>query len=157
LYGVLTGNLVRSYTECLSTDACPPPEPNIVVHCTRIQQPKPFRVPQINGEEREAIDISTDKQTYRSGETVNITIKNNGRDPLTFPNSILGLKIENSQTHEKFPLFAAQVITVLDSGGARSLKWDQADSSGQQVKAGNFTASTSTGHLTANTTFSIVK
>ena len=82
---------------------------------------------------------------------------NIGRDPLTFPNSILGLKIENALTHEKYPLYAAQVITIVDSGGARSLKWDQSDSSGQQVKEGNYTASISTGQLTANTTLSIVK
>jgi hypothetical protein len=151
------GNLVRSYTECPSTDICPPPEPNIVVHCTRVQEAKPFRIPQTNGEKREAIDISTGKQTYKFGEIVNITVKNTGRDPLTFPNSILGLKIENSLIHKKYPLFSAQVITVLDSGAARTLRWDQRDSSGQQVEAGNYTASISTGQLTANATFSVVK
>ncbi|HEX9319978.1 MAG TPA: hypothetical protein VF884_13680 [Nitrososphaeraceae archaeon] len=54
-------------------------------------------------------------------------------------------------------MFSAQVITTLDSGGSKSLKWNQRDSFGQQVKEGNYTAFTSTGSLTANTTFSVIK
>lgn len=69
--------------------------------------------------------ISTNKSRYKFGEIVSITIKNIGTDPLTFPNSILGLKIENTNTQEKYPLFLAQVITTLDSGGSKSLKWNQ--------------------------------
>jgi hypothetical protein len=46
----------------------------------------------------------------------------------------------------------------LDSGQEKSLKWDQRDSFGQQVKDGNYTASsTSGGLINANTTFSVVK
>ncbi|HEX9319342.1 MAG TPA: hypothetical protein VF884_10440 [Nitrososphaeraceae archaeon] len=41
-------------------------------------------------------------------------------------------------------------------GGVKSLKWNQQDS-GQQVKEGNYTASTSTGSVNASTTFAIVK
>jgi flagellar hook assembly protein FlgD len=52
---------------------------------------------------------------------------------------------------------SAQVITVLDSGGTKSVKWDQKDSNGQQVGPGNYTASISTGLLTANKTFSILQ
>jgi hypothetical protein len=103
----------------------------------------------------EALAISTDKQMYKMGEIVNITIENTGTEPLTFPNAILGLTVEKAVTHEKYPLFSAQVITVLDLGGAKSLRWDQMDSNGQQVGEGNYTASTSTGSLNANTTFSI--
>lgn len=151
------GNLVRSSTECPSTDLCPPSErPGTVVHCgLRGESTNPPS--QTNSKEREAIVISTSKPAYKMGEIVNITIKNKGTDPLTFPNSILGLKIENSVTHEKYPLFSAQVITTLDSGGSKSLKWNQRDSFGQQVSEGNYTASTSIGSLIANTTFSVIK
>jgi hypothetical protein len=151
------GNLVKSSTECPSTDICPPPEPNIVVHCIKRQEPKSFSFPQTNGKERQALNILTNKPAYKLGEVINITVKNVGADPLTFPNSILGLKIENAATHEKYPLFAAQVITTLDSGGSKSLKWNQKDSFGNQVNPGNYTAFTSTGPLSANTTFSLIK
>jgi len=151
------GNLVRSSTECPSTDVCPPSEKlGTVVQCSPAQVPKPL---QTNGDNQQigAINISTSKPTYKFGEIVNITIKNVGTEPITFPNSILGLKIENAITHAKYPLFSAQVITTLDSGGSKSFKWNQKDSFGKQVGEGNYTASTSSGSLIANTTFSIVK
>ena len=46
-------------------------------------------------------------------------------------------------------------MTTLDSGGKKSVNWDQTDSSGKNVQAGNYTASTSTGSLGANVTFAI--
>jgi hypothetical protein len=150
------GNLVRSFTECPSTDLCPPSERlGTEVHCTVRQPTNISSSTESNIKEREAVAISTSKPTYKPGEIVNITIMNIGKDPITFSNSILGLKIENAATHEKYPLFSAQVITVLDSDGVKSLKWNQRDSFGHQVGEGNYTASTSTGSLTANTTFSI--
>jgi hypothetical protein len=108
-----------------------------------------------NQGQQQAIDMTTDKNTYTPGEVVNITIRNIGTEPLTFPNAALGLRIENSKTHEKYPLLSAQVITTLDSGGKKSLNWDQIDSSGKNVQGGNYTASTSTGSLSANVTFAI--
>ena len=74
-----------------------------------------------------------------------------------FPNAILGLTIQNADSHEKFSQLSAPVTTVLDSGGSKSVQWDQKDSNGQQVVAGNYTASISTGLLTANKTFSILQ
>jgi hypothetical protein len=111
----------------------------------------------LNATGLESLSISTDKPIYKIGEIVNITINNTGTDPLTFPNSILGLQIENSITHEKYPLLAAQVITILDSGGSRMLKWNQMNAFGQQVEAGNYTAITSTGSTSANRTFTVMK
>jgi hypothetical protein len=128
-----------------------------VVHCNLREATKPSSFNQSNTKESDAIAIFTNKPTYKFGEIVNITIKNIRANPLTFPNSILGLKIENAVTHEKYPLFSAQVITTLDTGGSKSLKWNQKDSFGQQVSEGNYTASTSTGSLIANTTFSVIK
>lgn len=154
------GNLVRSQAECPSTDVCPSPEQlGTVVQCSRRQATKLLQTDNDtnNTQQIGSINISSSKPTYKFGEIVNITIKNVGSGPLTFPNSILGLKIENAKTHERYPLFSAQVITTLDSGGSKSLKWDQKDSFGKQVGEGNYTAFTSSGSLIANTTFSIVK
>lgn len=151
------GNLVRSQTECPSTDVCPSPEQiGTVVQCSPGQVTKPLQTKN-NNQQIGAINISTSKPSYKFGELVNITIKNTGSDPLTFPNSILGLQIENAKTHEKYRLFSAQVITTLDSGGSKTLKWNQRDNFGNQVAEGNYTASSSTGSIIANTTFSIVK
>jgi hypothetical protein len=92
---------------------------------------KPSSFTQSNTKESAAVAISTSKSMYKFVEIVSITIKNIGTDPLTFPNSILGLKIDNANAHEKYPLFSAQVITTLDSGGSKSLKWNKRDSYGQ--------------------------
>lgn len=151
------GNLVRSQSECPSTDVCPSPEQlGTVAQCSPGQVTKPLQTVSIN-QQIGAINISTSKPSYKFGEIVNITIKNTGSDPLTFPNSILGLKIENAKTHEKYRLFSAQVITTLDSGGSKTLKWNQIDNFGNQVSEGNYTASTSTGSLNATATFSVIK
>ena len=58
-------------------------------------------------------------------------------------------------THEKYPLLSAQVITTLDSGGKKSVNWDQIDSTGKNLRPGNYTATTSTGLINANVTFAI--
>ncbi len=108
-----------------------------------------------NQGQHQAITVTSDKSTYAPEEIVNITIRNIGTKPLTFPNAVFGLTIENSMTHEKYPFLSAQVITTLDSGGKKSLRWDQIDSNGQKVPPGNYTASTSTGSLNANATFAI--
>jgi len=156
------GSLVERSTECPSTDRCPSSTPSIndILQCT----PSPIlqgnnlntSVSQVgNSKQFQSINITTDKKSYKPGEVVNITIKNTGAVALTFPNSILGLTMQSEDTHEKYPLFSAQVITTLDSGGEKTLKWDQKDSFGQQVKAGNYTGSTSSGLINANTTFSV--
>ena len=156
------GSLVERSTECPSTNRCPSSTPSIndILQCT----PSPIlqgnnlntSVSQVgNSKQFQSINITTDKKSYKPGEVVNITIKNTGAVALTFPNSILGLTIQSEDTHEKYPLFSAQVITTLDSGGEKSLKWDQKDSSGQLVKAGNYTGSTSSGLINSNTTFSV--
>jgi hypothetical protein len=150
------GNLVRSQTECPSTDICPSPESNQTVTCSSSPSTGSFPFPQVKSDKSGALVITTSKPSYKFGEIVNITIKNAGTDPLTFPNSVLGLKIENSITHEKYPLFAAQVIIVLDSGGTKSVRWNQHDSFGNQVKEGNYTAFTSSGSANASATFAIV-
>jgi hypothetical protein len=151
------GQLVRSPTECPATDLCPPPPgPTTVAYCSP-REPSVRSVPQLTNNSEQLVAIYTDKPTYKTGEIVNITINNTGTEPLTFPNAILGLSIQNAVSHEKYSLFSAQVITVLDSGGTKSVKWDQKDSNGQQVGPGNYTASIPAGLSTANKTFSILQ
>jgi hypothetical protein len=151
------GSLADSSSECPASDQCPSSTAdNHLLQCTSSLL---LQATNLNTSEREVgnINITTDKKTYKPGEAVNITIKNIGAVPLTFPNSILGLTIQNAFTHEKYPLMSAQVITTLDSGGQKLVKWNQTDSLGQQVRDGNYTASTSSLLIKANTTFSVVK
>lgn len=104
------GDLVRAPSECPYTDLCPPTpsSPGTVANCTLNESSKMQEsLSQLNSTGLESLSISTDKPVYKIGDIVNITINNTGTDPLTFPNSLLGLQIENSATHEKYPLFAA--------------------------------------------------
>ncbi len=151
------GQLVSSPTECPATDLCPPPPgPTRVAYCSP-REPSVRSAPHLTNNSKQLVAIHTDKPTYKTGDIVNITIINTGTEPLTFPNAILGLTIQNADSHEKFSLLSAPVVTVLDSGGTKSVQWDQKDSNGQQVGTGNYTASISTGLLTANKTFSILE
>lgn len=167
------GSIVDTPSECPLSDTCPstPQVENGTLECSSNSLTNNENNVQVtdnsntsdetllnevgNQGQHQAIDMTTDKNVYTPGEVVNITIRNIGTEPLTFPNAALGLRIENSKTHEKYPLLSAQVITTLDSGGKKSVNWDQTDSSGKNVQAGNYTASTSTGSLNANVTFAI--
>jgi hypothetical protein len=167
------GSIVDTPSECPLSDTCPstPKLGNGTLECSTNSLTNDENNVQVtdnssnsdetllnevgNQGQQQAIDMTTDKNTYTPGEVVNITIRNIGTEPLTFPNAALGLRIENSKTHEKYPLLSAQVITTLDSGGKKSINWDQIDSSGKNVQAGNYTASASTGSLSANVTFAI--
>lgn len=175
-----SGSLVERVSECSSSDQCPSSAPsgNDTTQCiSNLGQSNPVREGSdgsrdtsehkksdvtskneiANTGQTQDLTITTDKKTYQPGEIVIITVKNSGVEPLTFPNSALGLKVENSITKEKYPIFSAQVITTLDSGGEKSLKWDQTDSSGNQVKEGRYTAFVSSGHPNASQTFTIAK
>ncbi|MDW0214346.1 MAG: hypothetical protein QOA16_09160 [Nitrososphaeraceae archaeon] len=113
----------------------------------------------VNGEIKNSIsdilNITTDKQTYNPGEIVSISIKNLGSEELTFPNSALGLKIENLATNELYPILSSQVITILGPGDSKSLQWDQIGIDGNQAPSGNYSASVNSGINTAETSFSI--
>ncbi|MGA9151841.1 MAG: hypothetical protein WBZ36_14785 [Candidatus Nitrosopolaris sp.] len=43
------------------------------------------------------LQISSNKQTYKPGETIVITVKNNGKYTLEFPDSVLGLTIRDTR------------------------------------------------------------
>lgn len=110
------------------------------------------------------LQITTDKLAYVPGETVNVAIKNNSRHPLEFPDSLLGLNIENVKTGQKAGLFAAQVISELKPMESKTFQWDQKDTNANQVGPGIYKAQISSVRnntsnnsqlVTANTTFTI--
>jgi hypothetical protein len=108
--------------------------------------------------------ITTDKRSYSKEEIVNITISNGSDHSIKFPNSILGLNIENVNTGQKAGLFGIQVISELKPLESKSIKWDQKDTDAKQVEQGIYQAKISSisnntsneQHIsTANTTFAI--
>jgi hypothetical protein len=66
------------------------------------------------------LEITTDEETYESGDTVTITVTNHGDETLEFSNSVLGLEIQNLDTDEMYPLISAQVITTLEPGESKA-------------------------------------
>lgn len=62
------------------------------------------------------LEITADGETFGLGESVTITVTNGGDEALEFPNTVLGLEIENRDTGEAYPLFSAQVITTSEPG-----------------------------------------
>jgi flagellar hook assembly protein FlgD len=88
--------------------------------------------------------ITTNEARYRIGEPVAITVKNIGDETLTFPNSVGALKIQNMNTGQIYNVAAAQVITVLGPGASRMITWNQEDGNGNNVPAGDYTATVQT-------------
>lgn len=84
--------------------------------------------------------ITTNEARYRVGEPVTIAIKNIGDETLTFPNSAGGLKIQNMNTGQMYSVAAAQVTTELEPGTSRMITWNQEDGNGNNVPAGDYTA-----------------
>ena len=101
--------------------------------------------------------MTTDQNIYSPGETVNITMTNTGEEPLTFPNSALGIMIRNLATNESYPIYSAQVITTLNPNESSSVIWDPVASNGNPVPLGDYIASVGSGSSTTNVIFSRVK
>ena len=90
------------------------------------------------------LQIWTNKNTYEPGETIIITVKNNGAQPLTFSDAALGLMIISVETNQSFSFIAAQVLTSLQPGQSKSIEWDQHGLDGIQVKQGEYRVSVKT-------------
>jgi flagellar hook assembly protein FlgD len=88
--------------------------------------------------------ITTDEARYRIGEPVTITVRNIGDETLTFPNSAVGLKIQNTNTGQIYNIAAAQVTTELEPGASKAMTWNQNDDNGNNVPAGDYTATVQT-------------
>jgi len=89
------------------------------------------------------LQITTDKQRYLPGETVIVTIKNKLKIPIEFPDSLLGLNIENIKAGQKEGLLAAQVISELKPNESKTFQWDQKDANTNQAEPGVYKAESS--------------
>jgi len=101
------------------------------------------------------ITVTTDKQTYDPGETVNITIKNVGTQPIHFSGVDSDIKITNQESGKSFIPSPLLLTALIPSGSSKIVVWNQQDYIGRQVGSGNYTALVSIGQLAANTTFTI--
>jgi len=101
------------------------------------------------------ITVTTDKQTYEPGETVNITIKNVGTQPIHFSGVDSDIKITNQESGKSFIPSPLLLTALIPSGSSKIVVWNQQDYIGQQVGSGNYTALVSIGQLAANTSFGI--
>jgi hypothetical protein len=101
------------------------------------------------------ITVTTDKQTYEPGETVNIAIKNVGTQPIHFSGVDSNIKITNQESGKSFIPSPLLLTALIPSGSSKIVVWNQQDYIGQQVGSGNYTALVSIGQLAANTTFAI--
>jgi hypothetical protein len=117
-----------------------------------------------HAQNKSTLQLSTNKKTYKPGETVVITVKNNGNSTLEFSDSTLGLTIQNTKTHQKAGILGSQVMSGLKPGESKTVQWDQKDISGKQIQAGTYNARTSsaagensnnTSSITASTNFTI--
>jgi hypothetical protein len=102
-----------------------------------------------------SMKIITNKQIYNLGETILITVINNGNNSLTFPDAALGLKIKNLGTSKIHELVAAQVLTELGPGESKTMRWYQEDNEGNQVNNGTYSGEVTCGSLSKNATFII--
>ena len=89
------------------------------------------------------LQITTDKQRYLPGEAVIVTIKNKLKVPIEFPDSLLGLNIENVKTGQKAGLLAAQIISELKPNESKTFQWDQKDTNANQAETGVYKAESS--------------
>ncbi len=75
-----------------------------------------------NAQDKSNLQLSTNKKTYKSGETVLITVKNNGKSTLEFPDFTLGLTIQNTRTHQKAGMLGSQVMSELKPGESKTVQ-----------------------------------
>jgi hypothetical protein len=97
--------------------------------------------------------------------TLGTTIPHKWKVPIEFPDSLLGLNIENVKIGQKAGLLAAQVISELKPNESKTFQWNQKYTNANQAEPGIYKAESSsmtknlhnTQKITANTNFSIRK
>ena len=95
---------------------------------------------QLSSSSSNVLAITTNKAIYSVGEPVLITVKNIGKEMLTFSDSALGLQIQNTNTGQTYHVVAAQVLTELEPGASKTITWNQEDGNSNNVPAGDYTA-----------------
>ena len=71
--------------------------------------------------------LSTNKPEYKIDETVVFTARNLGNERLVFPDSALGITIQNIDTGTAYTLIASQAITYLEVGEAKQITWSEGE------------------------------
>jgi len=100
------------------------------------------------------LEITTNEETYTSGQLVTMTVTNDGNEALDFPNSVLGLEIENVDTDEVYPLVSAQVITTVEPGESRTFEFTYEELV-SEIGTGTIEARVGGDGCSANTTFTL--
>jgi flagellar hook assembly protein FlgD len=95
---------------------------------------------QLSSSGSNVLAITTNKAIYSIGEPVLITVKNIGKEVLTFSDSALGLQIQNTNTGQTYHVVAAQMLTELEPEASKTITWNQEDGNGNNVPAGGYTA-----------------
>jgi hypothetical protein len=79
------------------------------------------------------LHLTTDKPEYNIGDPVMFTAKNSGRKTLVFPDSALGITIKNIDNNKDYSIAAAQVLTSIEPGKSRDVKWNNTNDRGRYV------------------------
>lgn len=103
------------------------------------------------------IDLSTDEQTYKPGETINITLRNFGTQPLRLSNTNTDIRILNLDNGNSLVPPILLRSSLIPRGSSITIPWDQQDYTSQQVRSGNYSVLISVGSLKANSSFAILE
>jgi hypothetical protein len=106
--------------------------------------------------ENNVLRLSTDKDTYEIGETVNIKLQNIRNNSVTFPTGGI-IDLKNAGTGQCIwgcpGEYVTQALIDLEPGQIKISNWDQRDINGKQVSPGNYMAYV---FNNASTTFAII-
>ena len=106
--------------------------------------------------ENNVLKLSTDKDTYGIGETVNIKLQNIGYNTVTFPTGGI-IDLKNADTGQCIwgcpDEYVTQALIDLEPGQIKISNWDQRDINGTQVSPGKYMAYV---FNNASTTFTII-
>ena len=100
------------------------------------------------------LEITTNEETYTSGQLVTITVTNDGDEALETANSVFGLEIENLDTDELFPLISLQVITTLEAGQSETFRFTYEELV-SEIGTGTIEARVGGDGCSASTTFTL--
>jgi len=100
------------------------------------------------------VSIFADKNAYKIGENVEIFLKNTGSKPLVFTSTNSRLEIRNLGTGQSF-LLNMPVPFVLSPGETNTIRWNQHNTTEQQVNSGNYTITIFWDQINSSAAFSI--
>jgi hypothetical protein len=100
------------------------------------------------------VSIFADKNAYKIGENVEIFLKNTGSKPLVFTSTNSRLEIRNLGTGQSF-LLNMPVPFVLSPGETNTIRWNQHNTTEQQVNSGNYTITIFWDQINSSAAFSV--